>query len=375
MAGSSVEISGAGNPSLSRIRAGTLQVPLNLVATNSVTTTNTQVVGTSRGIELNALTGKFLYLQSAGVGFKMGNYGTYLGSPKVYIGTDTSAGSDTYSFTLVGAGDSDATRGAALTLFGIDHPDTRKGCVVVSVPKDKELRFIGDASSGSTAYDVVLSSSGLAVSNNASRYRATFSASGLSADRAITIPNSAGTLVVTSTGAVSLSDLTAGTLAVALNLPSGLSVTSANRQIVGTSTGIHYNVPSGLNHTFLIANTTAYTVVGGGFKLGQTGMGGVAGAVTHGPLSLGNSNTLTVMTVSSSRSGWLFVSDNTGQYCRLRVTGTGPPTIEVGSGNFEVAASPSTNASLAWNVSGSNLQLIAGSAAGTSLSYVWIGTP
>lgn len=78
-------------------------------------------------------------------------------------------------------------------------------------------------------------------------------------------------------GTVSLSDLAAGTLAVALNLPSSLSATAGNRQVIGDSSGVLCNVPTGGTQRNSVNAVVQQTFGVNGIQFNTSG-----GAVTAG---------------------------------------------------------------------------------------------
>lgn len=95
-------------------------------------------------------------------------------------------------------------------------------------------------------------------------------------------------------------------------------------------------------------------------------VGGVIIGDLGSQVTIANSSTTTLMT-ATNRYGRLEIFDNTGQWATIRLANAATPVLEAGSANFAITASP-TSAQLGINLSAGSLQLIAGSAAATTIS-------
>lgn len=104
--------------------------------------------------------------------------------------------------------------------------------------------------------------------------------------------------------------------------------------------------------------------IGGAFR--RAG-GKMASSVTSVGQSYSASSTTTILSLSNRR-GRIEFFDSNDDWAVVRFLGAGTPVVESGSGAYVIGASPSS-AQIGLNVSGSNLQLILGSAAGRSISF------
>lgn len=93
----------------------------------------------------------------------------------------------------------------------------------------------------------------------------------------------------------------------------------------------------------------------------------LASSVTSKAQSYGNSSTTNILSLTNRR-GRIEFFDSNDDWAVVRFLATGTPVVESGSGAYVVSASP-TSGQIGLNVSGSNLQMILGSAAVRSISF------
>lgn len=307
-----------GGKSLSNLTPGTLNPPLNLVTTNSVTAANTQLlartVTTSPQIVANVpgavgdVVARFSVqvqgverglINATGVVSATGVFcaGAGAANSPVEFRAGTSDGSDTaYALFSGGGGWADPlnqplggdaapgyTRGSSLYLYGNEH---------ATLPAQAHHRcatgglyrwFVNEVES------VRISALGVLGLYNTGGFAGTISPVNLTANRAFTLPNTAGELMISGgSGSVSISNLTSGTLvsSAVMTFPSNQSITTSSRQVGGYTNGLFLNTPSGtgiyghINGTehFRIENSTSTGLrISGGLPLTFATNGTVAG--------------------------------------------------------------------------------------------------
>lgn len=254
-------------PSLSDITAGTLQVPLNMVVTNTVTAGNTQLVGTTRGLEGNAVAGKAVYFGIGAVdhiyaseltsGFLCGNAGVvyaYAASDPTENSTVGAAGFMALGYNKTNHPNLGANGAGGLYFTTRANGAAGKFYWSDGQPYNPPLMMLDP-----------LSSNGLYL-YNLGGFKGNLKPSALTADRTFTLPDASGTLMVSGgSGSVPLSSLTAGTIIPGLifdyGTTSGTATITTNKSQIGlTSGGFAYNCKSGQTHVFSVNGTNSWQI-------------------------------------------------------------------------------------------------------------------
>lgn len=267
-----------GGVSLSDITAGTLQVPLNMVGSSSLTSTNVQIIGNNTNdlllhvpdtgsigfAEAGNVRLRYQYYASPGAGFAPASYlynntsGAGNNTDKLILagGTpDPSIGTSvgTFSYVAVYGYDAEFTYGA----YGSVHYGT--ATVGASVANAKHY-FHGYNDTGGFP-SATIAPSGIEIYKLNQAYAVLLRANNITAARTFDFPDTSGTLMVSGgSGSVSISNLTAGTMAVALTLGNALTVTAANRELIGTSSGVQLNTPTGTTIVSSVNGTAVETL-------------------------------------------------------------------------------------------------------------------
>lgn len=127
--------------------------------------------------------------------------------------------------------------------------------------------------------------------------------------------------------------------------------------------GMAFNVPSANSYVYYcnslpIASWTPMITTGGVLQ-------------TYPIIALANSATTNLFTING-RYGRVYIFDNTGQYCYVRLGAAATPVIESGSANFEVGAAP-TALQYQIVITTNVLQIVVGSGAATSATFIYEG--
>lgn len=269
---------GSGSRSLSAITAGTLSPPLNLSASNTVTAANRQLVGTGAGVFLNTPSGTEATVGiNNTVGLKVGasatpgTGGTWLLNPNTLY----------QSFTLVSAANvNDSNYGPTLLLFGKEHTGHPLGTLVQNkcisiVPKASTGAVAGgfqwwsnavDGTTGIRQMDLTDSVLTLfkqtAAGGYAGAFGGSFTPASLTAARTYTLPDTTGTMLVsTSTVVPSFSDtatVTPGQFRPSSDIAfnTNTSATAGTNGIGKTGSTTWVNAPTGSTVALLNQGTT-----------------------------------------------------------------------------------------------------------------------
>lgn len=291
----------SGPDSLTTLLAGILNPSLKMAAGNTATSAANEIFSpVGGGLELNIPAGKTVLLARdatawSEIGFilpTIGNYRTYF-SPNT-----TGAGNNSNGLLLCG-GRPDPSSGVSVGTFGYCELFGYDANQIVQGTSQQSYGSvcIGTASTGASVAQAriwfyghlntvgghyypcaSIAQAGIEIFKSTQDYGVLLRANNVTADRTYDFPDASGTLMISGgSGSVSLSNLTAGTLPVALTLPSALSTTAANREITGQSIGVVINAPSGTSVIGQVNSQTLLTVTSSQtWRIGATSGSGSA---------------------------------------------------------------------------------------------------